>query len=187
MGLLTEGMEAANQYVNPLVPAAELTVGKSYESGFSADKSRWISGAETALAFNPFGKTASKAHRAMVSLDNNALIHAIENGGKDAIKKAIGDDKPIVSITAIKEFLVKGDINALRKFMTEVGATVQKNGASILQIKSLQEEAKILGRNIKPKDASVVAGAVNNNATVVTRDNKMIRLLQAMGLPVKTF
>ncbi len=53
--------------------------------------------------------SAAKAlERSVISLDNNALIHAVEKGGKDAVKDAIGGDKPIASITAAKEFLVKG-------------------------------------------------------------------------------
>ncbi|WP_126249193.1 hypothetical protein [Chitinophaga rhizosphaerae] len=112
LGLFNEGVEAVNRYVNPLVPAAEVVVGKSYESGFTEDKSRITSGVEVAAVFIPGGKaemSAAKAlERSVISLDNNALIHAVEKGGKDAVKDAIGGDKPIASITAAKEFLVKG-------------------------------------------------------------------------------
>lgn len=82
--------------------ATEVVTGKSYESGFSEDKSRVTSGVELAAAFIPGGKAemsaARVAERATVSLDNNALIHAVEGGGKTAVKNAIGEGKPIISM-----------------------------------------------------------------------------------------
>ncbi|WP_423735648.1 hypothetical protein [Chitinophaga caseinilytica] len=84
LGILNEGMEAVNRFVNPLVPAAEVVAGKSYEDGFTEDKSRITSGAEVAAVFIPGSKaemSAAKAlERSVISLDNNALIHAGNRG-----------------------------------------------------------------------------------------------------------
>ncbi|NML40136.1 hypothetical protein HHL17_23255, partial [Chitinophaga sp. G-6-1-13] len=190
-GVINEGVEAANRYVNPLVPAAELVAGKSYESGFSEDKSRVVSGVEVAVSLIPGGKAemgaAKVAERSVVSLDNNALVHAIEGNSKDAVKAAIGNDKPIVSITAIKEFLVKGDKDALRSYMKEIGATVSTKGGSSSQVKALQQTAESMGRKVGTNDASIIAGATNNNATIISNDKQMVKFMRAIGLPVKNF
>jgi hypothetical protein len=53
-----------------------------------------------------------------------------------------GGVTPIVSIAAVREFLVKGDVNALRSYMKEIGATVAKNSASSTQVHSLQYTAE---------------------------------------------
>lgn len=50
------GLDWINQNLNPLVPAAELVSGKSYESNFTEDKSRKTSTAELILTIVPGGK-----------------------------------------------------------------------------------------------------------------------------------
>jgi hypothetical protein len=122
-----------------------------------------------------------------VSLDNNALIGAIEGGKKAAVKKAIGSAEPIVSITAAKEYLTKGDKNALKGFMKETGAKIGKNGGSASQVKSLQDKAIQMGRKVGKGDASIIAGAKNNNATVISNDKRMTNFMNALGFPVKGF
>ena len=110
-----------------------------------------------------------------------------EGGGKDAVKKPIGNAKPIVSITAAKEFLAKGEKASLKDFMKEIGATVSKNGASSTQVRTLQESAERIGRKLGANDASIIGGAVNNNATIITNDKRMSNFMRALGLPVKGY
>lgn len=114
---------------------------------------------------------------------NNALIAAIEGGEKSAVKSAIGSAKPTVSITAAKEFLVKGDKGALRGFMKEVGAKVGSNGSST----EVNAMANSLGRKVGAGDASIIGGAIKNGATIITRDTKMSKFMEAAGVPFKTF
>ncbi|WP_305068369.1 RHS repeat domain-containing protein, partial [Longitalea luteola] len=179
-----------NTTINPLTPVVELVTGKSAESDFQEDKSRAVSGVQTAMIFFPVGRVEQVAtkvtQRGVVSLDNNALIKAVEGGGKDAVIKSIGSDKPIVSITAAKEFLAKGDKQQLKSFMIEIGATIGKNGASANQVQWLQAKAASLGRKLHTNDASIVGGAINNNASVLTNDKRLINFLQAFGVPFKT-
>ncbi len=180
-----------NTYFNPIASVVEVVTGKSTESDFTVAKARELSGVEAAISLIPGAKVevglAKIAERALISLDNNALIHAIEGGGKEAVKKAIGSDQPIVSITAAKEFLAKGDKSELKSFMTEIGATISKNGASTSNVQNLQKAAEFMGRKLGKKDASIIAGAINNNASILTMDKQMSNFLKAVGFPVKTF
>ncbi|MCW3465823.1 DUF6443 domain-containing protein [Chitinophaga nivalis] len=190
-GILNEGIEATNRYVNPLVPAAELAVGKSYESGFSEGKSRVISGVEMAASLIPGGKTeigaAKIAERSVVSLDNNAIVAAIKEGKKDAVKIAIGSDRPIISTTAAKEWLSFGSKGELKGFMKEIGATISKNGGSASQAAGLQQKAASLGRALGNNDAMILSGAMNNKAAVLTVDKKFTNFMKAIGYPTRGF
>jgi len=71
--------------------------------------------------------------------------------------------------------------------MTETGATISKNGASASQIENIQQTAKGLGRAASKNDASIIGGAMNNNASVLTNDKQVSNLLKAMGWPTKKF
>jgi predicted nucleic acid-binding protein len=97
-----------------------------------------------------------------------------------------------VSTTAAKEFLAKGDKAALRSFMQENGVQMAKNGASQAQVKGLQNMAANQGkpgqgRVLKAGDASVVGGAQNNGATLMTRDSKLANFMRASKFPVIGF
>ena len=116
-----------------------------------------------------------------VSLDNNALVAAVEGGQKSAVLNAIDGGRTTVSIQAAKEFLVKGDKQQLKNFMGEIGATISRNGGSTNQVQALQAQAKSLGRNLKTPDAKVAADAINNNATLITRDKKLGKFMNAAG------
>ncbi|MES2112736.1 MAG: DUF6443 domain-containing protein [Bacteroidota bacterium] len=141
-------------------------------------------GAEGSTGGNLVAKLLRKE---VVSLDNNALVAAIEGGGKSDVLAAIGKANPIISRTAIKEFLVKGDVEALRTFMKEIGAKVGSNGASTSQITYLQRIANGLGRALQHNDGSILGSAINNGAKLITRDAKLTNLMNAMGLPVSGF
>ena len=124
---------------------------------------------------------------AKVSLDNNALIAAVEGGEKSTVKNAIGDRQAVVSTQAAKEFLQKGDKQSLKNFMTETGAKMSTKGGSEFQIKQLQSKASEINRVLKSGDAKVAADAVNNKAGVITRDKKFQNLLIDFGVSVTSF
>lgn len=109
----------------------------------------------------------------IVSLDNNALIAAVEGGERVAVKAAIGKAQTVVSRQAAKEFLLKGKKQGLKTFMREVGATLSREGGSLLQVSDLQNQARSRGRHLKAADGRVAADAINNNATLITRDKKL--------------
>jgi RHS repeat-associated protein len=188
-----------NNNLNPLTPAAELVTGKSLNSAFSEDKSRLESGAQLASfavpAIKAEGVLVSEAkniaigqiEKRLVSLDNNALTAAIKEGKKDAVKASIGSDKPIVSITAAKEYLAYGNKAELKGFMTEIGATISKKGGSSSQVASLQKTAHSMGRSLGNKDAMILVGAKNNGASIITADRKFARFMNAIGFPNRNF
>lgn len=71
--------------------------------------------------------------------------------------------------------------------MKEIGATIGNNGASSSLIENLQNAAKQLGRSLGTNDASIIGGALNNSARVITNDRRMINFMNAIGLPVTSF
>jgi RHS repeat-associated protein len=188
-----------NNNVNPLTPLAELVTGKSLNSGFTEDKSRVESGVQLATFAVPSAKAegiivneaknlaVGQIERRFVSLDNNALSAAVKEGKKDLVKASIGADKPIVSITAAKEFLAFGNKAELKGFMTEVGATISKNGGSASQAAALQKTASGMGRSLGNKDAMILAGAKNNGAAIITADRKFANFMNAIGFPNRNF
>jgi len=89
-------------------------------------------------------------------------------------------------LTAAKEFLRKGDVNALREFLASRGGSVGQ-AATAEQISQLQAQAQALGRVLRPKDASVVGSAINESATIITRHQQLFKFLNATGLPIQGF
>ena len=191
LNTLNEFVAGVNQNLNPLTPIAEVVTGKSYESDFTEDKSRVVSGTEAAMALIPGGKiemSAEKAiERSVVSLDNNAIVGAIHEGQKEAVKAAIGSSTPTISITAAKEYLAFGTKAELKGFMTEIGATISKKGGSASQAAALQQTAASMGRSLGQNDAMILAGAANNNAAVITADKKFSNFMKAIGFPTMKF
>lgn len=122
-----------------------------------------------------------------VSLDANAISAAIKEGKLQDVKNAIGSDKPIVSITAAKESMSYHGKESVKEFMKETGATISKNGGSSSQVEALQKQAQSMGRAVGKNDASIIAGAANNNATVITNDKKMTKFMNAINQPVKGY
>lgn len=123
----------------------------------------------------------TKGGSGSVSLDNNALIGAIEGGKKADVMKAIDGRKATISSQAAKEFLVKGDKNALKSFMTEIGATMSKSGGSNTQVMALRKKAADMGRNLKRADAQVAQDAINSNSTLITNDKRLRNLMKDLG------
>ena len=69
----------------------------------------------------------------------------------------------------------------------EVGARVSKKGGTSKQVEALQAQAISMGRKVGRNDASIIAGAKNNNATVVTNDKRMTKFMNSISQPVKGF
>lgn len=182
-----------NNTINPLTPLTELVSGKSLNSGYTQDKPRLTSAvqlatfampaakAETVLAAETKNIILSQAPKKLVSLDNNVISAAIKEGQKDAVKIAIGSNKPIISMTAAKEFMAFGSKFELKAFMTEIGATISKNGASAAQVAALRAEAAAMKRSLQEYDARILANAMNNNAAVITNDKTFGNFMRAIG------
>jgi predicted nucleic acid-binding protein len=92
----------------------------------------------------------------------------------------------VISITAAKEFLAKGDVNVLREFLTARSGSIGR-AASAEQIASLQAQAEILGRVLKAKDAAVAGSALRHNAIIITGDRRFLKFLEEAGIPVEGF
>ena len=121
-----------------------------------------------------------------VALDANALIRGLDFGEIRAVDDAINGRTPVVSITAAKEFLEKGDVGALRQFLKERSGRLGK-AATAEQIDALKQQAEVLGRVLNSKDAAVTGSAVNEGATIITRDEQLIRFLNEAGIPAERF
>ncbi|GAB3433067.1 RHS repeat domain-containing protein [Niabella aquatica] len=198
--IFVEATNYFNTELNPLVKATEFVTGKSFSSDFSEQKPRITTATEGVMLFlTPefkigaggvlkmgavaMEKSLVQGEVKKISLDNNALIAAVEGGGKEAVVNAIGSKQPIISYTAAKEFLAKGNKGELKAFMSEIGATVSKNGASASQVKGLQKAAEGVGRKLGQNDASIIGGAINNGASILTNDKRMMNFMQTFGIP----
>ena len=59
--------------------------------------------------------------------------------------------------------------------------------ATEAEIKTLREQATLIGRVLRAKDAAVAGSAVKEGAVIITRDEKLIRFLNAVGIPASRF
>lgn len=121
-----------------------------------------------------------------VAIDANTAIRAIEAGESAAVDAALAGRTPVIPIQAVKEFLVKGDVNALRGFLSSRGGRVAA-GASDEAAAALQGQATALGRSLKPKDARVAASAQKEGVPLITRDTKLRKFLNAIGIGGESF
>ncbi|MBX3255088.1 MAG: hypothetical protein KF862_13175 [Chitinophagaceae bacterium] len=173
-GVETVGKEAAELAVKELAEkAAKETAEKAAKE--AAEK-----------AAKEAAEKAAKEAAGKVALDANALIRGLEKGELAALDAAIAGRVPTISITAAKEFLKKGDVAILRKFLADRSGSIGK-AATEEQIKALQAEATLIGRVLRAKDAAVVGSAVNESAVLITRDEKLFKFLKAVGIAVSKF
>jgi RHS repeat-associated protein len=108
--------------------------------------------------------------RGIVSLDTNALIAAIEGtpAAQAAVQQALAGRVPALSRTVIREFMRKGNAEALRKYMFENGVVVIADGSpSVVQ--------GLVAQGLKLADAKVVAAAIGRGVGVLTRDARLLR------------
>jgi RHS repeat-associated protein len=141
---------------------------------------------ENPIKFEPVNGPQQPPPIPKVALDANALIMGLEKGQLNAIDNAVNGRIPIISITAAKEYLQKGDVNILREFLTTRGGNVGK-AATEEQIKGLQDQATAIGRVLRYKDAAVVGSAVQENAELITNDKKLLNFLNAVGIPARSY
>jgi RHS repeat-associated protein len=121
-----------------------------------------------------------------VALDKNALIAAIEKNQTAAVDAAIGGRTPIVSRQAAREFLWKGDKEALRRFLSERGGHIAKSGTES-DVASLRALAESMGRSSKIKDIRVAASAQTERVSVITRDARFRNFLNEIGIGGESF
>ena len=121
-----------------------------------------------------------------VALDNNALIAAIEKNQTAAVDAAIGGRTPIVSRQAAREFLWKGDKEALRRFLSERGGHIAKSGTES-DVASLRALAESMGRSSKIKDIRVAASAQTERVSIITRDARFRNFLNEIGIGGESF
>jgi RHS repeat-associated protein len=131
-------------------------------------------------------EVAPAAAKKAVALDANALINGLEKGELAAVDAAITGKIPTISITAAKEFLKKGNVQVLREFLAARGGYVGK-AATAEQIAQLQAQAKVLGRVLRGKDAAVVGSAIKEGAVIITKDSKLLKFLNAAGIPARGY
>ena len=109
------------------------------------------------------------------------MVGAIEAGQTAAVDAALAGRTPIVSITAAKEFLKKGDVNALRTFLTKRGGRIAAAGSE-QSAAALRSQAATLRRSLKLKDSRVAASALREGVSVITRDKKFRNFLNETGI-----
>ncbi len=166
-----------------------------------AARGQWVSAGIAAGAMIPYigdaifkgGKYAAKGiqkfneyRKGKAALDNNALVRGLEGGELTAIDKALNGRVPVIPRQAVREFLRKGDKQALRQFLKERGGRVANSGTQS-QIASLKATAQSLNRSLKDGDARVAASAITENAPLITRDKRLTNFLNAIGELVEGF
>jgi predicted nucleic acid-binding protein len=104
----------------------------------------------------------------------------------EAVDAALAGRVPVISITAAKEFLLKGDVEVLREFLAERGGRIG-SAALATEIAELQTQAKLLVRVLAAADASVAANAIKEGIPLLTRDTRLINFLIEVGQSVETF
>jgi predicted nucleic acid-binding protein len=124
-----------------------------------------------------------------IVVDANVLINAINKGEGAAVDLGLAGRNPLVPITAAKEFLVKGDADALRQWMSQRGGSIAA-ASSNADIAAFQKEgflAKAAQGGYSTTDAAIGAAARNARLPVLTRDKDFIRVLKALQIPFETY
>lgn len=91
-----------------------------------------------------------------------------------------------MSRQAVREFLARGDKQALRDFLSARGGSVARSGTQT-DVAALREQASSMGRSLKPKDARVAASAQAEGVPLITRDRKLRNFMNASGLGGENF
>ena len=106
-----------------------------------------------------------------VALDNIAIIALLEGNRFDrrAILRAIGNRRPVIPRTAMREFLQGGGNRAaLQRFLARTeGEVVHDANTSLTR--------RMMERGIDRNDAIIVATARRQGVDLLTRDNKVLR------------
>jgi predicted nucleic acid-binding protein len=162
-------------------PAGAVAAGAEHAAAYYATTLSRSTAARPGTALTGPLDDAAAATRGAVALDANTLIRGIEAGETAAVDAAIAGRTPIVSITAAKEFLKKGDVGLLRQFLSARGGRVAAAGTEQTAA-ALRNQAQALGRGLKVKDSRVAASAVREGVPIITNDSKFQRFLNAVGI-----
>ncbi|HEY7589880.1 MAG TPA: RHS repeat-associated core domain-containing protein [Candidatus Limnocylindrales bacterium] len=147
--------------------------------GFVPYAGDWVKGA---LRATKAAKRPIRTIRASeLALDANVVITGLEKRQLGALDAALAGRAPVISITAAKEYLRKGDVQVLRDFLTARGGRVGAPGTAAL-VRELQGQAAVLGRVLRDRDAWVSASAVREGLQIATNDRKLYNFLEEVGL-----
>jgi hypothetical protein len=111
-----------------------------------------------------------------------------------ALDAALAGRPPTVSITAANEYLSGGTSADLRAFLEARGGGLSPSATSgsIAAVeKQLAGYNEFVGpgqaRVLRPGDLRVVSSAAQQGVPLLTRDQRLIRTMQALGLNVESF
>ncbi len=126
-----------------------------------------------------------------VALDTNALVAALEYGDLARVDAALKGRIPLVSRQAVREFLERGNLDALRQFLSERGGKVGLS-ATESELKALldlvaQLPAKPSPRKIGKGDANVLGCALKEGVPLITNDRKFCNLVNDLGFEGEKF
>ena len=119
-----------------------------------------------------------------VAVDTCSLVNALEFGQLNLLDKLLAGRRPVVSMQAAKEYLVKGDAARLRQFLVDRGGRIAAAAPKSLVTMLIEfaEKVPVLGtgnRVLHLKDARVVASAVKEGIPLITADGRLYKLLKA--------
>jgi RHS repeat-associated protein len=131
-----------NQYVNPLTPAVELATGKSFESGFTEDKSRLKSVTEVGISLIPLGKVVGVVEKVGVKVIENVGERA---AGKTAEKTA---ETMVDNASSKARFIVEKDGLTVDTKATPKGSYQQPDGGRTDVLQNRPHYNKTTGENV---------------------------------------
>lgn len=179
-GYVTQTVSAATSFV----PVGEIVASAKLAAG---------TGRVATVATSGAGAGVAAAARGEVAIDANAVTGMFERGEQAAVETAMAGRRPVVSITAAKEYM-RGAPTArtladrlaraqqLRVWLTQQGGRIGA-GASEADVIASQMAAGRFGKTLKLGDARVLASAEREGLSILTRDIKFRNILKAFGLP----
>ena len=124
----------------------------------------------------------SAISKGVVALDTNALIAATQEGKAAEVLAAIAGRTPVVSRTAVREFLAGGNsIAVLREYLSSIGGRIAAAGTEA-EAAALRAQATQMGRSLGVNDSRVGASAAREGAETITNDKRFRNFLNAVGL-----
>lgn len=106
---------------------------------------------------------------------------------------ALAGRRPLVSSTAFDEFVAGGgQADDVLDFLSDRGGAITRD-ASDNSLDALQAALDAYNataaqpRVIHPNDACIAAAACEAGVPLITRDGRLLRTLQALGIPVEDF
>jgi RHS repeat-associated protein len=119
-----------------------------------------------------------------VSVDADVLIAALGEGRLAELDQILAGRIPVISPTAALQ--VQSNRDALVQFLADRGGRIGAV-ADLNQMAQLQAQAASLGRALAAPDASVASSALQEGLTLLTKDVRFYRFLQAAGYASEQF